>query len=110
MKKLSRVFLSVFGVLLIAACSSRPAAIGVDANYIVEVTNSFNHPMTISANLGAAQMAVLGEVGAGQTKRFEIRDPSTNDIELVASSADNSHRVTRKVELERGVVSRVQFD
>jgi hypothetical protein len=96
--------------MLLAACASRPAQIGVDANYIVEVTNPSAHAMTVSADLGAGQMAVLGEVPAGGAKSFEIRDPSTNDIQIRATSSDNSHTVTRKVELKRGVVSRVTLN
>ena len=110
MNRIFKLVLTLCGVLLMGACASAPAAIGEDANYQVEVTNPSSHAMTVSANLGAAQMAVLGEIRAGETKRFEIRDPATNDIVLVAATSDNSHRVTKQVELKRGVISRVTLD
>ena len=110
MNILIKTLLTLCGLLLMGACASAPAAIGEDANYMIEVTNPSSHAMTVSANLGAAQMAVLGELAAGQTRRFEIRDPATNDIELIAATSDNSHRVTKHVELKRGVISRVTLD
>lgn len=89
------------------ACSTRPAQIGVDANYIVEVSNPMPHPMNVSLDLGAGQMSALGEVPAGATRRFEIEDPATNDIVLIATDQGRSHEVRKHVELERGTVSRV---
>jgi hypothetical protein len=108
-KPLSRILVALVGLVMVAACSGRrPAQIGVDANYIIEVTNPATHAMAVSLNMGANQMSALGSVGAGETKRFEIRDPSTNDIELVASA--NGHTVTKKVELKRGTVARVTLN
>lgn len=106
--RLSALFL---GILMIAACSGRrPAQIGVDANYIIEVTNPTAHAMSVSLDLGANQMSALGSVPAGGTQRFEIRDPATNDINLVATDGSGSHRVTKTVELKRGVVARVTLN
>jgi hypothetical protein len=108
---LARLLVVFCGLLLVAACSGRrPAQIGVDANYVIEVTNPATHAMSLSLNMGANQMSALGSVEAGQTKRFEIRDPSTNDIELVASDGSGAHTVTKKVELKRGTVARVTLD
>lgn len=105
-----RLFLMLFGLTVMAACASRPAAVGVDANYVVEVTNPASHPMTVSLNLGANQMSALGTVEAGATRPFEIRDPSTNDIELIATDGSGSHTIRKKVELKRGVVARVTLN
>jgi hypothetical protein len=106
--KLSALFL---GILLVAACAGRqPAQIGVDANYIIEVTNPTTHPMAVSLDLGANQMSALGSVAAGETKRFEIKDPSTNDIKLVATDGGGTHKVNKTVELKRGVVARVSLN
>ena len=108
--KVSKAFSLMCGLLLICACASRPAQIGVDASYVLEVTNPSSHAMAVSLDLGANQMSALGSVAAGETKRFEIRDPATNDINLIAVDGSGSHRVTRKVELKRGVVARVTLD
>ena len=109
-RNITRMVFALCSVLLIAACASRPAQIGVDANYVVEVSNQMAHAMTVSADLGAGQMAVLGEVPAGGSRSCEIRDPSTNDIQIRATTSDNSHTVTRQVELKRGVVARVTLN
>lgn len=110
-RKLGRLSALFLGVLMIAACSARqPAQIGVDANYIIEVTNPTSHAMSISLDLGANQMSALGSVPAGGRKQFEIRDPATNDINLVATDGTGSHRVTKTVELKRGTVARVTLN
>jgi hypothetical protein len=109
-KRISGISTAFFGLLLIAACSSRPAQIGVDANYIVEITNPSPHAMAVSLDLGANQMSALGSVGPGETKRFEIRDPATNDINLVASDGSGGHVIRKKVELSRSEVARVRLD
>ncbi len=109
--RLARLLVVLCGVMVVAACAGRrPAQIGVDANYVIEVTNPSPHAMAVSLNLGANQMSALGSVEAGQTKRFEIRDPSTNDIELVATDGTGSHRITKSVELKRGTVARVTLN
>jgi hypothetical protein len=109
--RLARLLVVLVGLTMVAACSGRrPAQMGVDANYVIEVTNPASHAMAVSLNLGANQMSALGSVEAGQTKRFEIRDPSTNDIELVAVDGSGSHTVTKKVELKRGSVARVTLN
>ena len=105
----NKLLVLLLGLVTVAACSGRqPAQTGVDANYVIEVTNPASHAMSVSLNLGANQMSVLGAVAAGETKRFEIRDPSTNDIELIATAG--SHTVTKKVELKRGTVARVTLN
>jgi hypothetical protein len=96
--------------LLAVGCARRPAQIGVDANYVIEVTNPSTHAMAVSLDLGANQMSALGSIGPGETKRFDIRDPATNDINLVAIDGSGQHRVTKKVELKRGTVSRVTLN
>ena len=107
----NRLLVLLVGVVMVAACAGRrPAQIGVDANYVIEVTNPAPHAMNLSLNLGANQMSALGAVNGGETKRFEIRDPSTNDIELVATDGSGSHTVTKKVELKRGTVARVTLN
>jgi hypothetical protein len=108
--RLIQLFSIVCGLLLVTGCASRPAQIGVDANYVIEVTNPSSHAMAVSLDLGANQMSALGSINAGQTKRFEIRDPATNDINLVAVDGTGSHRVTKKVELKRGEVARVTLN
>lgn len=107
----TRLLAMWLGAMAATACAGRrPAQMGVDANYVVEVTNPSPHAMAVSLNLGANQMSALGSIEAGQTKRFEIRDPSTNDIELIGSDATGSHKVTKKVELKRGAVARVTLN
>jgi hypothetical protein len=96
--------------LLAVGCARRPAQIGVDANYVIEVTNPSTHAMAVSLDLGANQMSALGSIGPGETKRFDVRDPATNDINLVAVDGSGQHRVTKKVELKRGTVSRVTLN
>jgi hypothetical protein len=111
MKQFNRLTAILGGLFMIAACASRPPAqTGVDANYVIEVSNPSSHAMAVSLNLGANQMSALGSVDAGQTKRFEIKDPSTNDVELVAVDGTGSHRVTKRVELKRGTVARVALN
>ena len=109
-KHCTRLFVMLFALAAVSACASRPAAIGVDASYVVEVTNPLNHAMSVSMNLGANQMSALGSVAAGATQRFEIRDPSTNDIELIATDGSGSHTIRKSVELKRGVVARVTLN
>lgn len=110
-RSMTRSSAVLFGLLLVAACSGRrPAQIGVDANYVLEVTNPTTHAMAVSLDLGANQMSALGSVGPGETKRFEIRDPATNDINLVASDGSGSHVIRKKVELSRREVARVRLD
>ncbi|HET9438532.1 MAG TPA: hypothetical protein VFO52_00085 [Longimicrobiales bacterium] len=110
-KRYIRLSALLFGLLLMAACGARrPAQIGVDANYVLEVTNPTTHAMSVSLDLGANQMSALGSVGAGETKRFEIRDPATNDINLVATDGSGTHTVRKTVELKRGTVARVTLD
>ncbi len=108
--RLARLPAVLCGLMVVAACASRPAQIGVDANYVIEVTNPASHAMAVSLNLGANQMSALGSVDPGQTKRFEIRDPATNDIELIATDGTGSHKVTKTVELKRGTVARVTLN
>lgn len=108
--RLNKLFFLCCGLLLAAGCASRPAQIGVDANYILEVTNPTSHAMAVSLDLGANQMSVLGSVPGGEMRRFEIRDPATNDINLVAVDGSGSHRVTKKVELKRGTVAKVTLN
>jgi hypothetical protein len=107
---LMQTFSMLVAAVLAAGCASRPAQIGVDANYVIEVTNPSSHAMAVSLDLGGNQMSALGSVDAGQTKRFEIRDPATNDINLIAVDGSGQHRVTKKVELKRGAVARVTLN
>lgn len=109
--KLNQLSMVLMAVLLVAACSSRrPAQIGVDANYLLEVSNPSSHEMAVSLDLGANQQSALGSVPAGQKKTFEIKDPATNDINLVARDASGSHVVRKTVELKRGAVAQVVLD
>jgi hypothetical protein len=109
--KLGRLTAVFMGILLVAACAGRrPAQIGVDANYVIEITNPTSHAMAVSLDLGANQVSALGSVNAGETKRFEIRDPATNDINLVARDGSGSHTVRKSVELKRGEVARVTLN
>jgi hypothetical protein len=110
-RKLNQLSTLLVAVLLVSACASRrPAQIGVDANYLIEVTNPTTHAMSVSLDLGANQQSALGSVGAGETKTFEIKDPATNDIKLVARDGSGSHIVRKTVELKRGTVARVALD
>jgi hypothetical protein len=110
-KRLSQLSALLVAVTLIAACASRrPAQIGVDANYVLEVTNPTSHAMAVSLDLGANQQSALGSVGAGETKTFEIKDPATNDITLVARDGTGAHVVRKTVELKRGTVARVALN
>lgn len=109
--RLTRVPALLLALLVIAACSSRrPAVPGVDANYTLEVTNPTAHAMAVSVDLGANQMGALGTVGPGETRSFEINNPSTNDIILVASDPSGQHTVRKSVELSRRRVARVSLD
>ena len=65
--------------------------------------------MNVSLDMGAGQMAALGEVPAGQTKQFRISNPSTNDVIIKAIDQSNSHTVERRVELARGTVAKVSL-
>ena len=87
---------------------ARPAAIDEDANYAIEVTNPMPHAMNVSLNLGTG-ITALGAVEPNQTRRFEIRNPGTNDIELVATAGAGGHTVRKKVELSRTTVARVNL-
>jgi len=109
-RRLTQSFIILIAVVA-ASCSSRmPAQIGVDANYVIEVTNPATHPMAVSLDLGANQMSALGSVEAGQTKRFEIRDPATNDIYVIGIDSSGQHRTRKKVELKRGTISQVTLN
>ena len=96
--------------LALVACAHRPAVIGSDANYVIEVTNAMPHAMNISLDLGAGQMSALGEVLPGQSKQFEVNNPSSNDVIIKAIDQARSHEVERRVELARGRLSRVSLD
>lgn len=109
--RIARLLVVLCGLMVAAACSGRrPAQIGVDANYVIEVTNPSPHPMAVTLDMGANQLSALGSVDGGQTKRFEIRDPSTNDILLLARDETGTHTLRKKVELKRGTVARVNLD
>lgn len=110
-RRLTQSFVILIAMIVAASCSSRrPAQIGVDANYVIEVTNPATHPMAVSLDLGANQMSALGSVEAGQTKRFEIRDPATNDIYVIGIDSSGQHRLRKKVELKRGTISQVTLN
>ena len=106
---MKRTAILMFCSLVLFGCASRPAAIGTDANYVIEVTNPMPHAMNVSLDMGAGQMAALGEVPAGQTKQFRISNPSTNDVIIKAIDQSNSHTVERRVELARGTVAKVSL-
>jgi len=92
---------------LSSACSSRgPAAMGEDATYALEVTNPNSHAMNVSLNVGTGVVS-LGAVEAGQTRRFTVQDPGTNDVLLVATDPSGAHRVEKKIELSRREVAKV---
>ena len=97
----------VLFLAVLAACSSRgPAVIGDDATYAIEVSNSRPHPVNVSLNVGTGVLA-LGAVDPGQTKRFTVRDPGTNDVLLVATDPNGDHRTEKQVELSRREVAKV---
>jgi hypothetical protein len=104
-----RTAILMFCSLVLFGCASRPAVIGTDANYVIEVTNPMPHSMNVSLDMGAGQMAALGEVAAGQTKQFQVRNPSSNDVIIKAVDQSQSHTVEKHVELERGTVSKVSL-
>jgi len=103
-KRSAIVFLFSFVVF---GCAHRPAVIGADANYVIEVTNPMPHAMNVSLDMGAGQMAALGEVAPGETKQFQVRNPSSNDVIIKAIDQSRSHEVERHLELERGTVAKV---
>jgi P pilus assembly chaperone PapD len=102
-----RTAIMMFCSLVLFGCASRPATIGTDANYVIEVTNPMPHAMNVSLDMGAGQMAALGEVQPGQTKQFKVSNPSSNDVIIKAIDQGNSHTVEKHVELERGTVAKV---
>ena len=106
---MKRTAILMFCSLVLFGCASRPATIGSDANYVIEVTNPMPHSMNVSLDMGAGQMSALGEVAPGQTKQFQVRNPSSNDVIIKAIDQANSHTVEKHVELARGSVSKVML-
>lgn len=97
----------VLFLALLSACSSRgPAAIGEDAIYALEISNPNPHLMNVSLNVGTGMLA-LGAVEPGQTRRFTVRDPGTNDVLVVATDPSGEHRIEKQVELSRREVAKV---
>lgn len=104
-----RKWLTALVVTLAAtACSGKQAQIDGDANYVIEVTNHMPHAMNVSLNLGTG-LTALGAVEPHQTRRFDVRNPGTNDVELIAADQGKTHEVRKKVELSRSAPAKVQL-
>lgn len=103
-------FLSFFLAFGLAACSyNPPAVVGVDNNYFMDVTNAMEHPMTVSLDQGGG-VSVLGQIDAGQTRRFELRDQLNNKVELIATDPEGGSEKRREVALSRTRVAKVLLD
>jgi hypothetical protein len=104
------IFLSCFLAFGLAACSShRPAVVGLDNNYFIDVTNAMDHPMNVSLDLGGG-VSALGQIEVGQTRRFELRDQMNSKVELIAAQQDGSSEKRREVLLSRTRVAKVLLD
>jgi hypothetical protein len=113
MKTRLTTLLVVFGGLLVTtACSIRSdePEVAADPIYVIEVTNRSPHTMAVSLDMGANSVSALGSVEGGQTKRFEVRDPTTNDVLLLATDGTGEHKFRKKFELKNGRVARVNLD
>lgn len=85
-----------------AACAAHhPAQMGVDANYSLEVTNPTTAPISVQLDMGAGQLSALGEVAAGQTRTFEIRNPSTSEVAVIYSDTNGGNVRREKIQLSR---------
>ena len=64
------------------------------------------HSMNVSIDMGKGVQA-LGAVESNQTRRFEIQNPGTDEIELIAADQDNKVQLRKPVDLDRDQVVRV---
>jgi hypothetical protein len=99
-------FRSLALVVVLAAACTRPAAINQDASYTLVITNPQAHAMNLAVNTGSG-LVVLGLVDAGQTREFELRNPGTNDVTLVATGGPNALEIRKKIELRRAQPARI---
>ncbi len=99
MKRISLA--AVVCTLFLGACAHHPAQMGVDANYQLSVTNNTAAPVSVSLNMGADQMSALGQVDAGQTRMFEVRNPSTSEVKIIYSDVNGQNPHSEKIQLSR---------
>lgn len=103
------ILLSFFLIVGLGACSqNRPAQVGVDNNYLIDITNAMPHAMNVSLDVGDG-VSALGQIDAGETKRFELRDHANNKVELIASGPDGEME-RELVQLSRSEVAKVRID
>ena len=100
-------WVAVFTALLIAGCAARvPESGGPERTYYLEVTNSVPHAMNVSIDMGKGIQA-LGAVEANQTRRFQIDNPGTDEIEVIAADQENKVQLRKPVDLDRDQVVRI---
>jgi hypothetical protein len=97
--RFSGAALSFIAVLALAACA-RSAAINEDASYTIEITNPLPHAMNVAVNTGGG-LDVLGLIDAGQTRQFQIRNPLSNDVTIIATGGPEPTEIRKNVELRR---------
>lgn len=92
--------LSWFVLLPLITGCARSAAINQDASYTVVITNPLPHAMNVAVNTGGG-LDVLGLVDAGQTRQFQIRNPLSNDVTIIATGGPQPTEIRKNVELRR---------
>ena len=104
------LLLSFLVVFSLAACSNNPPAqVGVDNNYLIDITNPMPHAMSVSLDVGDG-VSALGQIAAGETRRFELRDHANNKVELIAADASGNEMMRKEVQLSRSQVAKVRLD
>jgi hypothetical protein len=103
------ILLSFCLMLGLSACSGNPPAqVGVDNNYLIDITNTLPHPMNVSLD-GGDGVSALGRINAGETRRFQLRDHANNKVELIAVGPNGVEK-RQEVELSRSQVAKVRLD
>ncbi|MGQ0814319.1 MAG: hypothetical protein ACT4O1_07615 [Gemmatimonadota bacterium] len=104
------LLLSFCLILGLSACRTyQPAQVGVDNNYLIDITNSMPHAMNVSLDLGDG-ISALGAIPAGVTRRFELRDHANNKVELIAVDQNGGMEKREEVQLSRSSVAKVRID
>lgn len=90
----------------LAACGGRNIETVPGPVYMITVENPMSHPMDVWYDDGA-ETVELGRVEAGMTREFVIAGPEQPSVEIIARDNDDTHTVTRTLELSAGGNPRV---
>lgn len=90
----------------LAACGGRNIETVPGPVYMITVENPMSHPMDVWYDDGA-ETVELGRVEAGMTREFVVAGPEQASVEIIARDNDDTHTITRTLELTSGGNPRV---